>query len=142
VPPRPRQEPDPENAVEMAAFTAQAIGPSAAATFVVASDGTIVSWSEEAARLFSRPSWAAVGRPCHQVVAGLHPDGCPACTQNCRVRLDARLGSSPPSYDLRVPASPGGPPARPVRVHHVALRDPLGYAAGLLHVLEPARRPA
>lgn len=138
---RKQREPDFSDAVEMAAFTAQAVGPSQAATFVVAVDGTIVSWSEEAERLFRRPAWAAVGRPCHEVVRGLHPDGCAACTQTCAVRLDARLGFSPPSYDLLVPSSASpGEPMRRLRTHHVTLRDPLGYVSGLLHVVEPLDR--
>ena len=138
---RKQQEPDFNDAVEMAAFTAQAIGPSEAATFVVAVDGTIVSWSEEAERLFQRPSWAAVGRQCHEVVRGLYTDGCPACTKACPVRVEARLGYSPPSYDLLVPAPSEAGPSRRFRVHHVTLRDPLGYVSGLLHVVEPAHRP-
>ncbi len=133
-------EPDFDDAVEMASFTARAIGPSEAATFVVAVDGTIVSWSEQAERLFRRPSWAALGRPCHDVVRGLYPDGCPACTAACPVRLDARLGFSPPSYDLLVPAPTPGQPPRRVRMHHVTMRDPLGYVAGLLHVADPVDR--
>jgi PAS domain-containing protein len=122
----------------MAAFTAQAIGPSEAATFVAAVDGTIVSWSEEAERLFARPSWAAVGRPCHQVLRGLHTDGEPACVKNCPVRLNARLGVSPPSYELLVPA-PSADRRKFVTAHHVALRDPLGYVSGILHVVTPHR---
>jgi hypothetical protein len=134
---RRREEPDFNNPVDMAAFTARAIGPSEAATFVVAVDGTIVSWSKEAEFLFQRPSWAAVGRPCHEVVRGLHRDGCQACFKDCPVRLDAQLGFSPQSYDLLVPSTSAGAPLRRVRAHHVTLYDPLGYASGLLHVVEP-----
>ena len=138
---RKQLEPDFDDGVEMAAFTAQAIGPSEAATFVVAVDGTIVSWSEEAERLLQRPSWAAVGRQCHEVVRGLYTDGCRACTKACPARFEARLGFSPPSYDLLVPIPSAGGPPRRFRVHHVTLRDPLGYVSGLLHVVEPAGRP-
>ncbi|HEX6488280.1 MAG TPA: hypothetical protein VF137_05310 [Candidatus Dormibacteraeota bacterium] len=67
-----RIEPDVDDAVEMAAFTAHTIGSSEAATFVVATDGTIVSWSEGAERLFRRPAWNAVGKRCHEVLAGVH----------------------------------------------------------------------
>lgn len=136
---RQRLEPDPADSVEMASFTAQAIGASEAATFVVAIDGTIVSWSEEAERLFRRPAWAAIGRPCHEVVRGLYTDGCEACVKDCPARLEARLGVSPPSYDLLVSA-PSDDQRRLVTTHHVTLRDPLGYVSGLLHVVAPRHR--
>jgi len=135
------REPDLDSAVDMAAFTAQSIGSSAAATFVVAVDGTIVSWSDEAARLFRRPAWDAVGRPCHEVVGGLELDGTEGCTEKCPIRLQCRLGVAPPSRDLLAPRSPGADADRMLRVHHVTLNDPLGYVAGVLHVVEPVAHP-
>lgn len=140
---RARRSPEPDfnDAVQMAAFTAQAIGSSEAATFVVAVDGTIVSWSEEAERLFQRPAWAAIGRPCYQVVRGVFTDGCDACVKDCPVRLESRLGVSPPSYDLLVSA-PSEERRKLVTTHHVTLRDPLGYVAGVLHVVTPRRGSA
>lgn len=97
---------------------------------MVAVDGTIVSWSPEAERLFKTPGWDAVGRPCHEVVAGTFTNGAAACVVGCPVRRKARLGVAPPSYDLQV----GN---RLLRVHHVALWDPAGYIAGVLHVVDP-----
>ena len=135
------REPDVSEATDMAAFTARTVGASEAATFVVAPDGTIVSWSEEAERLFGRPLWAALGRPCDEVVAGRFPDGRPACVAACPLRLEAPLGIPPASYDLVVTGPFKGARPRLLRTHHVALRDPLGYCAGLLHVVDPAERP-
>lgn len=135
------REPDVSEATDMAAFTARTVGASEAATFVVAPDGTIVSWSEEAERLFGRPLWAALGRPCHEVVAGSFPDGRPACVAACPLRLEAPLGIPPASYDLVVTGPFKGARPRLLRTHHVALRDPLGYCAGLLHVVDPVEHP-
>ena len=130
-----------DNAVDMAAFTAQSIGESEAATFVAAVDGTIVSWSESAERLLRRPAWAVLGKPCHEVVRGLGLDGSEVCRADCPIRLEARLGVAPNSQDLLVQRGPAGARSRMVRVHHVTLKDPLGYVSGLLHVLEPSEHP-
>lgn len=127
-------------ATDLAAFTARTVGASEAATFVVAVDGTIVSWSPEAEALFGRPLWAALGRPCHEVVAGRFTNGCPACSADCPVRLEARLGVPPPTYDLLVTTPLRGERPRLMRTHHVVLRDPLGYVAALLHVVDPDAR--
>ncbi|HEX6488279.1 MAG TPA: hypothetical protein VF137_05305 [Candidatus Dormibacteraeota bacterium] len=43
--------------------------------------------------------------------------------------------------DLLTGAGPEGAGARLLRIHHVALADPFGYNAGLLHVVEPEARP-
>jgi PAS domain-containing protein len=103
--------------------------------YVVDDRGTIVSWNQAAVRFFGIPAQRAVGRACAGLVRGCGPDGEAVCVSDCPLLNSARRGRSPAATDIVVRC--GGLPStrRRVRVHHLAVADPEGRPAGLLHLL-------
>jgi DNA-binding CsgD family transcriptional regulator len=116
---------------------ARQVADPAEAAFVVALDGTVVSWNTAAVELFGVPLRQALGAPCQAIVRGRTALGQPLCCMGCPPLETARTGHSAPPFDLTVPASRGLDQRR-VRVHVVTLRDPDGQPQGVLHLVEDA----
>jgi DNA-binding CsgD family transcriptional regulator len=105
------------------------------ASFIVALDGTIVTWNTAAAHAFGIPAWQAIGRPCPGVVGGCSPDGTPFCRVGCAVQRDAAAGRSSPPMDLVL--GRGRPrEGRRLRMHLLGLKDEHGTPLGVLHLVE------
>jgi DNA-binding CsgD family transcriptional regulator len=72
------------------------------ALWVSDQDGKIIYINERAETLLGRDGAAALGQPCHQVIAGKSEDGQKWCEHNCRVQDMARKGEEIEPYTLRI----------------------------------------
>lgn len=116
-----------------AARTLRRVGPSAQPMFGVALDGTVVLWNQAIERLFGIPAARALGRPCHELIAGADPLGQPLCSGDCFVLAEAQTGRGVACYDL-LAHDAGGRPLR-ISVNVVVLHDEEGRPAAVLHLL-------
>lgn len=72
------------------------------AVFVVDPEYRIVHWDARTESLTGLMSEEAMGRACHETLAGECEGGGSFCAKECSVMRLARLGEAPPSYDMRV----------------------------------------
>jgi len=72
------------------------------AAWVSDANGTIVYMNERAEKLLDKESGAAIGQPCHLMVAGEGGDGQAWCEHNCRVKQAARQGEEIEPYTIRI----------------------------------------
>lgn len=111
------------------------VAEAAEAAFIVALDGTVVSWNAAAAELFGIPRWQAIGAPCPSLVRGRTAQGQVVCCAGCSVLQIAASGRSASPMDLSVPARRGAG-RRTLRVHVVTLKDQDGQPRAVLHLVE------
>lgn len=72
------------------------------ATWVSAPDGNVVFMNERAEKLLETNAELAIGKPCHQVVAGRDADGRSWCDAHCPVNAKVEDGEEVEPYTLRV----------------------------------------
>ena len=72
------------------------------AVWVSDDTGHIIYINERAENLLGRDAVAALGAPCHQVIAGKDEDGQAWCEHNCRVQEMAKTGEEIEPYTLRI----------------------------------------
>lgn len=66
-------------------------------------EGKLRALSGSALRVFGS---SAVGRPCHEVVGALHPDGTPICHQGCASALATGRSKEGETQKVRLPEQP------------------------------------
>jgi len=108
----------------------------AGATAAVASDmsGHVVMWNSGAERLLGRPENQALGRRCHDLLAGRDVFGNRFCHEDCAVRVMCRKGEPVQGFELHLDSR------RPtVAVHVSTVRIPGLHPDldTLVHLLEP-----
>lgn len=107
-------------------------------TWVSDPTGKIAYINQRAERLLGLSSDVCLGRPCHQIVAGVDENGCPHCGPGCPTRREAlRRGEIEP-FDLSVL----GPDGRRhwVQVLVIALPSRGGNRPWLVHCAAPRDR--
>lgn len=105
------------------------------AAFRVDPNGVIRGWNPAAETFFGLPSDRAVGRPCHEVVAGRDLFGNRFCDGSCSVRNMARRGEPVQHFVMDVLGADG----RAIRAGCCTLVEPGvgGGGPGIVHVLQP-----
>ena len=72
------------------------------ATWVSAPDGNVVYMNQRAEKLLETDARAALGKPCHQVIAGRDAEGRSWCEAHCPVNRNVDDGEEVEPYTLRV----------------------------------------
>lgn len=70
--------------------------------WVTSQRGTITYWNRHAESLLGKSASDCVGRPCHEVISGRHPDGTRFCQPHCEVRKLAAAESPIEPIQLQV----------------------------------------
>lgn len=71
-------------------------------------EGKVIFANERFAKLFERDIEDCIGAPCHEVVAGLSPDGEPFCSPYCNTQQKLDRGEEIEPYTVRI-GDPDGP---------------------------------
>ena len=77
------------------------------ATWVSDRDGLVIYMNHRAEDLLGKEPGAAVGRPCHEMIGGRHPDGGLRCQHNCEITRMVRDGEEVEPYTLRINSEEG-----------------------------------
>jgi PAS domain S-box-containing protein len=101
--------------------------------FVVDSHQRIVHWNDACSQMLGIPGEAAMGRPCHEVVAGRDAFGQSFCRANCILHEFSRGKLAPGTFRLRVPDGAGGD--TPVSVSIVLVPNGDGNRWAMIHLL-------
>jgi DNA-binding CsgD family transcriptional regulator len=72
------------------------------ATWVSAPDGNVIYMNERAEKLLDTEARLALGRPCHEIVAGRDPEGKSWCDAYCPLNRKVDAGEEIEPYTLRV----------------------------------------
>jgi DNA-binding CsgD family transcriptional regulator len=108
-------------------------------TPAVASDmaGHVVVWNGAAERLLGRPAHLALGRLCHDLLAGRDVFGNLFCHKDCAVRAICRKGEAVQAFELVVDA-----PRTPTALQVSILKIPGGASEPdvIVHLLQPIDR--
>lgn len=113
------------------------VGSTAESAFAVDPKGRIVAWNRAAERLFGHRDAHAVGRRCHELLAGVDPFGNPYCTESCPLQRMAREGRPIHSSQILF-LTASGERVR-VRQHSLVIAADSGTGTVTLHLLEPVR---
>jgi PAS domain S-box-containing protein len=101
--------------------------------FVVDSHQRIVHWNDACSQMLGIPGEAAMGRPCHEVVAGRDAFGQSFCRADCILHQFSRGKLAPGTFRLRVPNGAGSD--TPVSVSIVLVPNGDGNRWAMIHLL-------
>ena len=76
------------------------------AAYAVDSEGAIVAWNDEAAKLFGIAAEEAVGRTCYSIIKGTDESG-RVCSPNCIIKQALQRESGVSSFDMQVRVANG-----------------------------------
>ncbi len=82
-------------------------GQSGDALVGIDENGTIVLWNSAAAALLGRSEADALGRPCHEVLAGRTPSGSHLCMPGCAIQKSCAQFRAPRRFEIVI-AHPDG----------------------------------
>ena len=120
------------DAVDMVASTGE---PS----FAVDQDFRVIAWNPAIERLTGLAEPAAVGRSCHEVMAGRDVFGNRFCGEGCALSAMARKGEPTRHFEIDVRTSRGDPLR--VAVIAIVIRDAPSGSFNIIHVLQPTADP-
>jgi DNA-binding CsgD family transcriptional regulator len=104
--------------------------------FVTDLGGHVLLWNRAMERLLDRPRKEALGRHCHDLLAGLDVFGNRFCQESCTVRCMMRKEEPINGFDIVVPSRTRGP-----QTVHVSILEVAGTEADerrIVHLLTPA----
>ena len=104
------------------------------AAFSRGPEGTITAWNEAAETLMAVPAEKALGRRCHEVMAGKDVFGNDFCGLTCSCRRMSVEGKRIHPFRLTVPGAGG----RPMSLRVSVLLTHGSSDPELVHLLEPA----
>jgi DNA-binding CsgD family transcriptional regulator len=111
------------------------IARSSAAAFAVDPSDRIIYWNAGAERLLGRPAAEALGRFCHDVLAGNDPFGNLYCTAQCPIMSLTKVGVTPEPFCMEVKRR--DPSRLKLRVRTVAFPEAGTDFTALVHLLDP-----
>jgi DNA-binding CsgD family transcriptional regulator len=107
--------------------------------FVTDLGGHVLLWNRAMERLLDRPRKEALGRHCHDLLAGRDIFGNRFCHESCSVRCMMRKEEPVQGFDIVVPSRARGPQTFRVSILEVESTD--ADERRIVHLLTPAESP-
>ena len=129
-------EADEEEPVSKAALDAlDVIARSATAAFAVDPSDRIIYWNQGAEKLLGLTADQAIGRACHEVIAGHDPFGNLYCSAHCPIMSMMKVGVTPEPFCMDVKKR--DPKRIKLRIRTVAFPESGPNFTALVHLLDP-----